>query len=119
MYILYVDDEANNRMLVRRILLMEDIEVAEAANAPDGIALALTRRPDMILMDISMPGIDGLTATRQIREIPEIATVPIVAVTANAMTGDREMILQAGCDGYISKPINIDTFIDDIRQFMR
>lgn len=119
MYVLYVDDEANNRMLVRRILLMEDIEVAEAANAPDGIALALMRRPDMILMDISMPGIDGLTATRQIREIPEIATVPIVAVTANAMTGDREMILQAGCDGYISKPINIDTFVDDIRQYMR
>jgi two-component system cell cycle response regulator DivK len=117
--VLYIEDDPNNRMLVRRILLVEDIQVSEAANARDGIAMAAADPPDLILMDISMPDMDGLTATREIRNMPHIAQVPIVALTANAMTGDRETILQAGCDGYISKPINIDTFVEDILQFIK
>lgn len=117
--ILYIEDDANNRLLVRRILLAEDFEVMEAANAYDGIAMAAANPPDLILMDISMPDMDGLTATNKIRAMPAIAHLPIVALTANAMTGDREMILKAGCDGYISKPINIDTFVDDIMQFLK
>lgn len=117
--ILYIEDDANNRLLVRRILLAYKFEVQEAENAHDGIALAAADPPDLILMDISMPDMDGLTATNKIRGMPAIAHLPIVALTANAMTGDREMILKAGCDGYISKPINIDTFVDDIMQFLK
>lgn len=117
--VLYIEDDANNRLLVRRILMAEDFEVMEATNAHDGIAMAAASPPDLILMDISMPDMDGLTATNKIRTMPTIAHLPIVALTANAMTGDREMILKAGCDGYISKPINIDTFVDDIMQFLK
>jgi two-component system, cell cycle response regulator DivK len=119
MNVLYIDDEPNNRMLVRRICLVDDIIVEEAGSAKEGIQKALANPPQLILMDISMPEIDGLTATRQIREMPAIAHIPIVALTANAMTGDREMILEAGCDGYISKPINIDTFVDEIKKFIK
>jgi two-component system cell cycle response regulator DivK len=117
--ILYIEDDPNNRMLVRRILMAEGFEVQEAANAHDGINTASHNPPDLILMDISMPDMDGLTATQHIRQIPHIAHIPVVALTANAMTGDREMILEAGCDGYISKPINIDTFVGEIMQFIR
>lgn len=117
--ILYIEDDPNNRLLVRRILLAEDIDVDEADNARDGIAKAAANPPDLILMDISMPDMDGLTATNTIRGMPNIAHLPIIALTANAMTGDREMILNAGCDGYISKPINIDTFVQDIMQYIR
>jgi two-component system cell cycle response regulator DivK len=118
MRVLYIEDDPNNRLLVRRILMAEGFQVSEAENAPQGIDLALQDPPDLILMDISMPGVDGLTATRQIRNLPQIAHLKIIALTANAMSGDREMILKAGCDGYISKPINIDTFVDELRQFV-
>jgi len=118
MRVLYIEDDPNNRLLVRRILMAEGFQVTEAESAQQGIDLALQAPPDLILMDISMPGVDGLTATRQIRGLPQIAHLKIIALTANAMTGDREMILKAGCDGYISKPINIDTFVDEIRQFV-
>jgi two-component system, cell cycle response regulator DivK len=117
--VLYIEDDPNNRLLVRRILLAEGIAVDEATNARDGITMAAANPPDLILMDISMPDMDGLTATGRIRQIPEIAHLPIVALTANAMTGDREMILKAGCDGYISKPINIDSFVQDIMQYIQ
>ena len=117
--VLYIEDDPNNRLLVRRILMAEGIAVDEATNARDGITMAAANPPDLILMDISMPDMDGLTATGRIRQIPEIAHLPIVALTANAMTGDREMILKAGCDGYISKPINIDSFVQDIMQYIQ
>jgi two-component system, cell cycle response regulator DivK len=117
--VLYIDDDQNNRLLVRRILMVEGIAVEEATNARDGINMASANPPDLILMDISMPDMDGLTATGHIRQIPSIAHLPIVALTANAMTGDREMILKAGCDGYISKPINIDSFVQDIMQYIQ
>jgi two-component system cell cycle response regulator DivK len=117
--VLYIDDDQNNRLLVRRILMVEGIAVDEATNARDGITMASNNPPDLILMDISMPDMDGLTATGHIRQIPSIAHLPIIALTANAMTGDREMILKAGCDGYISKPINIDSFVQDILQYIQ
>ncbi len=117
MRVLYIEDDANNRLLVRRVLISEGFEVMEADNAPDGIEMALKDPPDVILMDISMPGMDGLTATRKIRTLSAIMHLKVIALTANAMSGDREMILKAGCDGYISKPINIDTFVDEIRQY--
>lgn len=118
-HVLYIEDDMNNRILVRRILMAADIEVEEAENAQEGINKALNNPPGLILMDISMPGMDGLTATGEIRNIPEIANIPIIALTANVMEGDREMSLEAGCDGYIGKPINVDTFVDEILAYLR
>lgn len=118
--ILYIEDEPNNRMLVKRLFMMlaSDIDYAESESAERGIQMALENRPDLILMDISMPDMDGLTATGKIRQMPEIRMTPIIALTANAMEGDRERFLAAGCDGYISKPIDIDTFIDTVRDYL-
>ena len=116
--VLYIDDDFSNRLLVKRVLMAEGVEVEEADNALDGIDLAKANPPDLILMDIAMPDVNGLEATSRIRKIPNIANITIIALTANAMQGDREMILEAGCDGYISKPIDIDTFIDEISQFL-
>lgn len=117
--VLYIEDEPNNRLLVRRILLVEGLDVEEADNALAGIRMAQDNPPDLILMDISMPGMDGLTAARELRRIPTIAHIPIVALTANAMEGDRERTLQAGCDGYISKPIDVDSFADEVFSYLR
>jgi len=117
--VLYIEDEPNNRRLVRKILMIEGLEVDEADNAYDGIEMARANPPDLILMDVSMPGMDGLTATHEIRNMPEIAHIPIVAVTANAMQGDRELTIKAGCNGYISKPIDIDTFADEVFSYLR
>lgn len=117
--ILYIEDEPNNRMLVRRILMAADIDVDEAEDARTGIEMAAANPPDLILMDMSMPGMDGLEATAEIRATPHIAQVPIVALTANVMQGDRERTLNAGCDGYIGKPIDVDTFVDEVIQYLR
>jgi two-component system, cell cycle response regulator DivK len=117
--VLYIEDDANNRLLVRRILMASGIDMDDAESALAGIAKAVNQPPDLILMDISMPGMDGLTATRQMRITPQIAHIPIVALTANVMEGDRERALGAGCDGYIGKPINVDTFVDELTQYLR
>ena len=77
-----------------------------------------TLQPDLILMDINMPDMDGYTLTIQLKSKPELMDVPIIAITANAMRGDRERTLDAGCDGYIEKPIDIDKFIDQIERFL-
>lgn len=116
--ILYIEDDPNNRALVRRILMAYDFDVEESDNAVDGIEKAKSYLPDIILMDISMPGMDGLTATSRIRDTDGIADIKVIALTANAMEGDKELTLEAGCDGYISKPINVDTFIDEISEYL-
>lgn len=119
--ILYIEDNRDNRMLVRRILLASDHDFVldEAESALEGIAIAQQKRPDLILMDVSMPDMDGLTATGRIRNMPEIKDTVIVALTANAMEGDRERTLQAGCDGYIRKPIDVDKLPDEILYYLR
>ncbi len=119
--VLYIEDNADNRMLVRRILLASDFdfEIMEADNAIRGIELAQQNPPDLILMDLSMPEMDGLTATKRIRGISALDNVPIVALTANAMQGDREKTLNAGCDGYISKPIDVDRFPNEVLSFIK
>ena len=117
--ILYIEDDANNRMLVRRILMVEGFDVDEAESAIVGLTMAVENPPDLILMDMSMPEMDGLTATTRIRSTPEIADIPVVALTANVMEGDKERTINAGCDGYIGKPIDVDTFADQIRSFLR
>lgn len=119
--VLYIEDNRDNRTLVRRILMASDaeFEVQEAESAPKGIEIALRQAPDLILMDLSMPEMDGLTATRFIRTIPELCDIPIVALTANAMDSDRDRSLEAGCDGYIKKPIDVDKFPEDLLTFIR
>lgn len=116
--ILYIEDNASNRILVRRILQAEGYEVLEADNASEGISLAREARPDLILMDLSMPEVDGLTATRKLRQTPGMDGVPIVALTANVMKDDRERALEV-CDGYIPKPIDVDQFPAEVRRYLR
>lgn len=117
--VLYIDDELDNRMLVRRVLMAAGYDFLEANNAREGIDLARQQQPDLILMDMAMPGMDGLTATNTIRNTPDIQDVLIIALTANAMQGDKETYLSAGCDGYISKPIDVDTFVDEITHYIQ
>ena len=119
--ILYIEDNRDNRMLVRRILMASDydFEVEEAESARLGIEMAQQNPPDLILMDMSMPEMDGLTATRTIRDMDDLRNIVIVALTANAMEGDRERTLEAGCDGYIRKPIDVDKLPDEIIHYLR
>jgi two-component system cell cycle response regulator DivK len=117
--ILYIEDNLDNRTLVRRVLMVEGYEILEAGNAGDALDLLGTRQPDLILMDINMPDIDGYTLTSKIRNLPGYAGVPIVALTANVMRGDREKSLEAGCDGYIQKPVDIDLLPQQIERYLR
>ena len=117
--ILYIEDNHDNRMLVRRVLQAEGMTVIEAASALDGIRMAEEDPPDLILMDINMPTLDGLTATSNIRKNEKLRAIPVVALTANVMKGDREKALGAGCDGYIQKPIDIDRFPADVLSFIK
>lgn len=117
--ILYVEDDPNNRTLIRRILGAEGYTVHEAANASIAMETLKSLKPDLILMDINMPDVDGYTLTAKIRALPEMRSVPIVALTANVMKGDMERSLQAGCDGYIQKPIDIDSIAAQVQRFMK
>lgn len=103
--VLLIEDNPTNRKLIREVLGLIGYQVEEAESAQEGIALALSGGFDLILMDIQLPGTDGLTATRTLREHAETRDIPIVAVTAHAMKGDEGRILEAGCDAYVAKPI--------------
>lgn len=116
--ILYVEDNTENRNLIRRVLSAEGYSVVEAANAGEAIRRLGEVPVDLILMDINMPGVDGYTLTTQIKSIEAYAGIPIIAVTANVMRGDREKSLEAGCDGYIQKPIDIDTLAQQIERYL-
>jgi len=117
--ILYVEDNRDNRMLVRRVLTAAGYNMIEAANAAEALKILETSKPDLILMDINMPDKDGYTLTTEIREIPGLSNIPIIAITANVMRGDREKSFKAGCDGYIQKPIDIDLLAQQIQAFLR
>ena len=116
--ILYVEDNPDNRTLVRRILLSEDYAMLEAVNAFDALNILKDNRPDLILMDINMPDMDGYTLTAKIRALPGFERIPILALTANVMRGDKEKTLEAGCDGYIQKPLDIDQLIREVERFL-
>lgn len=116
--ILYVEDNLENRVLVRRILTSENYMMLEAVNASDALNLLKDARPDLILMDINMPEMDGYTLTAKIKAMPGFERVPILALTANVMRGDKEKTLEAGCDGYIQKPLDIDQLIREIERFL-
>ncbi len=117
--ILYIEDNPGNRTLVQRILLVEDYDVFEAEDGPTGIEIALREKPDLILMDMNLPDIDGYELTRRMRAIPELAHIPIIAMTANVMQGDREKTLAAGCSGYIPKPIDVDELPNQVARFLK
>jgi two-component system cell cycle response regulator DivK len=117
--ILYIEDNIDNRMLIRRILTAEGYDLKEAGNAGEALQMLSLLRPDLILMDINMPDVDGYTLTTQIRAMSGFESVPIVALTANVMRGDRERSLEAGCDGYIQKPIDIDLLPQQIERYLR
>jgi len=116
--ILYVEDNPENRMLVRRVLLADGYSLVEARDADEALGVLHGSRPDLILMDINMPGVDGYTLTMQIKTMPGFERVPIIAITANVMRGDREKTIRAGCDGYIQKPIDIDQLTREIERFL-
>lgn len=116
--ILYIEDNPDNRLLVKRVLLSEDYRLMEATNAVEALRVLENAHPDVILMDINMPDMDGYTLTAKIKSIPGFERTPIVAVTANVMRGDKEKTLEAGCDGYIQKPIDVDQLTSEIERFM-
>ncbi|GAB1469930.1 hypothetical protein MASR2M66_08070 [Chloroflexota bacterium] len=116
--ILYVEDNPDNRNLIRRVLNAEGYQLVEAAQADQALKKLETEHIDLILMDINMPDMDGYTLTAKIKKTERFKNIPIVAVTANVMRGDREKSLEAGCDGYIQKPIDIDTLTQQIERFI-
>jgi two-component system, cell cycle response regulator DivK len=116
--ILYVEDNPDNRLLVKRILMAEDYSLLEAIDGRDALNVLKTARPDLILMDINMPDMDGYTLTAKIKSLPGFERVPILALTANVMRGDKEKTLEAGCDGYIQKPLDIDQLTREIEKFL-
>jgi two-component system, cell cycle response regulator DivK len=116
--ILIVEDNEKNRKLVRDVLTFKGYRLAEAETGEDGVRLAKELRPDLVLMDIQLPGINGIAALGQIREDPAIRHTPVIAVTASAMTQDRQKIMAAGFDGYQSKPINVKDFLAAVRAML-
>lgn len=117
--ILIVEDNDKNLKLSRDLLRFHGFETIEATNAEDGIALAQQRRPDMVLMDIQLPGMDGVSALHKLREDATTAAIPVVALTASVMKEDRERFDRAGFDGFITKPISVKEFPDQVRGYMR
>jgi CheY-like chemotaxis protein len=116
--ILIVEDEPKNRRLIRDILQNNGYGTVEAVNGKEGLDLAKIHRPDLILMDLHLPVMDGFEATKLLKSDPELRKIPLIAVTASAMKGDAEKILQVGFDGYITKPIHLHTFLKQIAGYL-
>ena len=116
--ILYIEDNSENRTLVRRVLMSEGYTMIEAVDGVSGLRAVETHRPDLILVDINLPDIDGYEVTSRIKMTPRLSHIPIIAMTANVMQGDREKSLAAGCDGYIQKPIDVDLLPEQIIKFL-
>jgi two-component system, cell cycle response regulator DivK len=117
--ILYIEDNADNRLLIRRILEAEGFFIQEAVNANQAMEALKARTPDLILMDINLPEVDGYTLTSHLKAHPKFNNIPIVALTANVMQGDKERTIEAGCDGYIQKPIDVDSLPDELKNYLR
>ena len=115
--ILYIEDNPQNKRLVKKILTARGFDVLEAGDGPGGLETALRERPDLILMDINIPGFDGMEATARLKK-SEIAKTPVIALTANAMRGDREKVMAAGCDEYLQKPLSNKLLVETIERFI-
>jgi|SRR5690606_16267993 two-component system cell cycle response regulator DivK len=116
--ILVVEDNPDNRILITDILSALNYEVVVATDGESGVALARSERPDLILMDLSLPKMDGWTAATQIKQDESLGHIPVIALTAHAMVGDREKALQAGCDDYVSKPIDLRELASKLAFFL-
>ncbi len=116
--ILLIEDNPQNRYLASFLMEARGWEMVHAEDGPTGIELAAKSQPALILLDIQLPGMDGYAVARALRADPTLAGIPIVAVTSYAMAGDRERCLAAGCNGYIEKPIDPETFAVDVEQFL-
>jgi len=116
--ILYIEDNRDNRILVRRVLEVEGYEVVEAEDGWVGLRAAQAQRFDLVLVDINLPEVDGYEVTARLKALDTMADVPIVAITANVMKGDREKTLAAGCTGYIQKPIDVDLLPMQVASFL-
>jgi two-component system, cell cycle response regulator DivK len=116
--ILYIEDNFQNKRLVRKILAARGFEVLEAEDGLTGVEMATNELPDLILMDISLPGIDGVEATQRLKAQPGTTAIPVIALTANAMRGDRERFIAAGCDEYLPKPISTADLLAMINRFV-
>ena len=117
--ILVIEDNELNMKLVRGILSKTSYEMIEAVDAETGLLMVREHRPDLIFMDIQLPGLDGLSATNVIKSDESIKDIPVVALTSYAMQGDKEKALKAGCVGYITKPIDVKSFLKKIEKFTR
>jgi len=116
--ILIVEDNDKNLKLVRDVLQVKGYDTIEAGTAEDGIRLAGARHPDLILMDIQLPGMSGIDALRVLRANPATAAIPVIAVTASVMQQDRSQITEAGFDGYIAKPLDLKPFLESVRSML-
>jgi two-component system cell cycle response regulator DivK len=116
--ILVVEDTEDNRQIIRDLLTSVGYELIEAVDGAQGVQMAQAEVPDLILMDIQLPEIDGYEATRRIRAIPELKAVPIIAVTSYALSGDEAKARAAGCDGYVAKPFSPRQLLAKVREFL-
>jgi two-component system cell cycle response regulator DivK len=116
--ILIIEDNEKNRKLVRDVLQVKGYQTIESETAEDGLKLALERSPALILMDIQLPGMDGITALKQIRADPATKQIPVIAVTASAMTHNRQTLSAEGFDGYQTKPISLKDFLGEVRRVL-
>jgi two-component system cell cycle response regulator DivK len=116
--ILIIEDNEKNRKLVRDILQVKGYQTIESETAEEGIKLALAKSPALILMDIQLPGIDGITALKQLRAEPKTKSIPVIAITASAMTHNRKTMLAEGFDGYQTKPIGLKEFLGEIERVL-
>ena len=116
--ILVVEDQEDNRQIVRDLLSASGYELTDAITGEEGVALAKRDRPDLILMDIQLPGIDGYEATRRIKADPELRHIPIIVVTSYALSGDDQKAFAAGCDGYVTKPFSPRLLLAKIREYL-
>jgi two-component system cell cycle response regulator DivK len=116
--ILCIEDNPQNMRLVRKILSIANYEVVEAVDGQSGLKLAAECNPSLILLDINLPDVDGLEVTRRLKAQPETSAIPLIALTANAMHGDRERCLEAGCNGYVPKPITKNELLSTVAHFI-
>ena len=116
--ILYIEDNRENRMLVRAVLEAAGYAIVEAEDGLAGIEAAVREQPALVLLDITLPGVDGYEIVAILKSFPNLAATPVIAVTAYAMQGDRQRTLVAGCDGYIAKPIDVDRLPEQVRKYL-
>jgi two-component system cell cycle response regulator DivK len=117
--ILVVEDQEDNRKIVRDLVTASGYELVEAATGEEGLEVAARERPDLILMDIQLPGIDGYEVTRRIKANPQLRQIPIIAVTSYALSGDDKKAFAAGCDGYVTKPFSPRLLLAKIREYLK